>query len=110
MKQKKLLEIGLIKEKREIKFEQAWTKDLTDMIERGMITVTIDKDGQETFKLTEKGFEEAHKMQDPDTGEPLVTKEHEERWKNRKGEDMTATKDKIESNNRTWRDDHDKED
>ena len=98
------------KEKREIKFEQAWTSDLQDMIERGMIIVTIDKDGQETFKLTEKGFEEAHKMTDPDTGEPLVTKEHEERWKNRKETDMTATKDKLESNNREWRDEHDKKD
>ena len=98
------------KEKREIKFEQAWTKDLNDMIENGLITVTIDKAGQETFKLTQKGFDAAHNMKDPDTGEALVTKEHEERWKNRKEKDMTATKDKIESNNRQWRDDHDKED
>ena len=98
------------KDKREIKFEQAWTKDLNDMIESGMITVTIDKNGQETFKLTQIGFDAAHNMKDPDTGKALVTKEHEERWKNRKGKDMTATKDKIESNNRQWRDEHDKED
>lgn len=98
------------KEKREIKFEQAWTNDLQDMIEHGMITVTIDKDGQETFTLTQKGFEEAHKMQDPDTGEPLVTKRHEENWKNRKEKPLTATKDHLESNNRQWRDEHDKED
>ena len=98
------------KDKREIKFEQAWTSDLTDMIENGLITVTIDANGQETFKLTEKGFEEAKNMKDPDTGEPLVTKEHEERWENRKETDMTATRDKLESNNREWRDEHEKED
>ena len=91
------------KDKREIKFEQAWTSDLTDMIENGLITVTIDANGQETFKLTEKGFEEAKNMKDPDTGEPLV------------GSQMTFTGqtssvEHIESNNRQWRDKHDKED
>ena len=72
------------KEQKEIKFEQDWNSDLQNMIENGIVTVTIDKDGQEIFKLTEKGFEAAKDMKDPDTGEPLITKEHEERWKNRK--------------------------
>ena len=69
------------KELRDIKFEQAWNQQLQEMIEKGWITVTINEDGEESFQLTKKGFEEAQKMKDPDTGEPLVTKEHEERWK-----------------------------
>ena len=90
-------------DQKELKFNATWTEQLQEMVEDGKVELFIDENGKEQCRLTAKGFEWAKTLKDPDTGEPLV------------GSQMTFTGqtssvEHIESNNRQWRDKHDKED